>query len=193
MNSTRTSVLAAPECSSVGYNAVDSCGDIGTGGARRMRFSVPRFGSGRAPHDRSPSVAEPERIRSLHVMRWPDARASTPQGPEPEVVDGREFGQEDGAPPTLAERRSVMLRHLRDMVALVTLFDFYPTYSTHPYSTTDYITSTRHISSVLSTLGVPHDGSSSRSARHTVCPSSMSSAYRKSAFCVSHCTMTRFL
>jgi len=42
----------------------------------------------------------------------------------------------------------------RDMVALVTLFDFYLTYSTQPYSTTDYISSTRHISSVLNTLGV---------------------------------------
>ncbi len=42
----------------------------------------------------------------------------------------------------------------RDMAALVTLFDFYPTYSTQPYSTTDYISSTRHISSVLNTIGV---------------------------------------
>ncbi len=42
----------------------------------------------------------------------------------------------------------------RDMVALVTLFDFYPIYSTQPYSITDYISSTRHISSVLNTLGV---------------------------------------
>ncbi len=42
----------------------------------------------------------------------------------------------------------------RDMAALVTLFDFYPTYSTRPYSTTDYLSSTRHISSVIGTLGV---------------------------------------
>jgi PKD repeat protein len=42
----------------------------------------------------------------------------------------------------------------RNMVALVTLFDYYPTYSTQPYSTTDYISSTHHISSVLNTLGV---------------------------------------
>ena len=42
----------------------------------------------------------------------------------------------------------------RDMAALVTLFDYYPTYSTRPYSTTDYISSTRHISAVVNTLGV---------------------------------------
>ena len=42
----------------------------------------------------------------------------------------------------------------RDMVVLVTLFDYYPTYSTQPYSTTDYISSTQHISAVVNALGV---------------------------------------
>jgi uncharacterized repeat protein (TIGR01451 family) len=42
----------------------------------------------------------------------------------------------------------------RDMVAIVTLFDFYASDSTTPYSTTDYLSSTRHISAVVHTLGI---------------------------------------
>jgi hypothetical protein len=42
--------------------------------------------------------------------------------------------------------------HARDMVAIVTLFDFYATASPAPYSTTDYFTSTRHISTVVNAL-----------------------------------------
>ena len=42
----------------------------------------------------------------------------------------------------------------QDMVAIVTLFDFYPSASSSPYSTTDYLTSTRHISAVVNTLGI---------------------------------------
>ena len=41
----------------------------------------------------------------------------------------------------------------RDMVAIVTLFDFYASTSTNPYSTTDYLTNTHHISAVVNTLG----------------------------------------
>jgi hypothetical protein len=41
----------------------------------------------------------------------------------------------------------------RDMVAIVTLFDFYPSASAAPYSATDYLTSTRHISTVINWLG----------------------------------------
>lgn len=41
----------------------------------------------------------------------------------------------------------------RDMVAIVTLFDFYGSTSLNAYSPTDYLTNTRHISSVVNTLG----------------------------------------
>ncbi|GIK41456.1 MAG: hypothetical protein BroJett011_52890 [Chloroflexota bacterium] len=40
-----------------------------------------------------------------------------------------------------------------DMVAIVTLFDLYASDSTAPYSTTDYLSSTRHISTVVNILG----------------------------------------
>src|SRR6185436_15391663 len=42
----------------------------------------------------------------------------------------------------------------RNMVAIVTLFDFYPSYATNPYSSTDYLTSTNHISAVVNALGI---------------------------------------
>jgi hypothetical protein len=42
----------------------------------------------------------------------------------------------------------------RDMVAIVTLFDFYASASSTAYSTTDYLTNTRHISTVINTLGI---------------------------------------
>lgn len=41
----------------------------------------------------------------------------------------------------------------RDMVAIVTIFDFYANHATAPYSTTDYLTSTQHISTVINTIG----------------------------------------
>lgn len=41
----------------------------------------------------------------------------------------------------------------RDMVAIVTLFDFYASHSSTPYSATDYVTNTRHISATVNTLG----------------------------------------
>ena len=44
---------------------------------------------------------------------------------------------------------------------------------------------------VATTVGVPHDGSSSRSVFHTVSPVSASSASRNESACVSHCRMTR--
>jgi hypothetical protein len=40
------------------------------------------------------------------------------------------------------------------MVAIVTLFDFYPSASTAPYSATDYLSSTHHISTVVNTIGI---------------------------------------
>lgn len=42
----------------------------------------------------------------------------------------------------------------RDMVAIVTLFDFYASDSTAPYAPTDYQASKQHISTVVNTLGV---------------------------------------
>ena len=46
----------------------------------------------------------------------------------------------------------------RDMVAIVTLFDFYPSASPAPYLETDYLSSTHHIDAVVNTLGItkPH-------------------------------------
>lgn len=41
----------------------------------------------------------------------------------------------------------------RDMVAIVTFFDFYASDSTAPYVTTDYLASTRHIRTVINALG----------------------------------------
>lgn len=42
----------------------------------------------------------------------------------------------------------------RHMVAIITLFDFYPSLSPNPYSPTDYLTNTAHISSVINALGI---------------------------------------
>src|SRR5262245_20050145 len=44
---------------------------------------------------------------------------------------------------------------------------------------------------VTATVGVPHDGSSSRDVFHTVSPVSAFSASRNESACVSHWTMTR--
>ena len=44
---------------------------------------------------------------------------------------------------------------------------------------------------VVATVGVPHDGSSSRSVFHTVSPVSAFSASRNESACVSHWRMTR--
>ena len=44
---------------------------------------------------------------------------------------------------------------------------------------------------VVTTVGVPHDGSSLRSLFQTVSPVSALSAIRNESACVSHCTITR--
>ena len=44
---------------------------------------------------------------------------------------------------------------------------------------------------VVTTVGVPHDGSSSRSVFQTVSPVAASSASRNESACVSHWTITR--
>jgi hypothetical protein len=43
---------------------------------------------------------------------------------------------------------------------------------------------------VVTTVGVPHDGSSSRSVFHTVRPVAASSASTNESACVSHCSST---
>ena len=44
---------------------------------------------------------------------------------------------------------------------------------------------------VVATVGVPHDGSSSRSVFQTTRPVAASSATRNESACVSHCRITR--
>lgn len=67
------------------------------------------------------------------------------------------YNRFDGADHTRLDHLKDLVDRLqaRDMVAIVTLFDLYTSVTnTHPYSTIDYITNTRHISSVVNTLGI---------------------------------------
>ncbi len=62
----------------------------------------------------------------------------------------------DGADQTHLDHLKDLMARLQahDMVAIVTLFDLYTgVTNTHPYSETDYVTNTRHISAVVNTLG----------------------------------------
>jgi len=64
------------------------------------------------------------------------------------------FGGSDQAAPYLGHLADFVDRlRVRDMVAIVTFFDFYASVSSTPYSTTDYLTNTHHISAVVNTLG----------------------------------------
>lgn len=42
----------------------------------------------------------------------------------------------------------------REMLGIITLFDFYPNHSPAPYASSDYLTNTRHIDSVINTIGI---------------------------------------
>ena len=66
-----------------------------------------------------------------------------------------------------------------------------PVRGSYPRMKFDALVTSSGPADVIATVGVPHDGSSSRSVFHTVSPVAALSASTNESACVSHCRMTR--